>query len=238
MNFINTIYHTFLDALFPLSKTEDTLLSYSPEKAYEKLPPAPPFTGLIVPLPEARSIFAYKDEKVSKLVWNIKYKKSKQAVKIGGYALYRKLTEEVSPFLGRGETSVFVPIPITPQRRRERGFNQCELLLDEIERLSMYDVGHRLAEVEPPQTTRFIFEKDLLIRTRNVSRQTLKNRSERSESAKDIFAVNKEVTEMIRGESGIVIIDDVITTGSTMHEAIETLKKAGFERVYGLSLAH
>jgi predicted amidophosphoribosyltransferase len=39
-------------------------------------------------------------------------------------------------------------------------------------------------------------------------------------------------------ESFVIIIDDVITTGSTMKEAVLTLRSAGFANVYGLSVAH
>lgn len=239
MSIFRTIRDTIIEALFPLSRAEKELFSLSPERALNVLPAAP-----TVPIGNAISIFAYKDERVAKLVWNIKYKKSKQAVEIGGYALWWVLGEIGSLRHGfeprnrekpeRSDLFTIIPMPITPRRRKERGFNQCELLVDEIARLD--------------REGRFTIEKELLRRVHHASRQTLKDRKDRLESAKGIFAVDEETaaryrdpTSPYRGEVGsrsVIIIDDVITTGSTMKEAIETLKDAGFTRVTGLSLAH
>lgn len=214
---LNTLYSTVVEALFPLSKTEQELLSYSPEEAYSKLPPAPS-----VPLTDAHALFAYKDERVAKLIWNVKYKKSAKAAEIGGYALYKKLLELQLP-----NGTVLLPMPITPRRRRERGFNQCELLLDEVQKLN--SDGH------------FEIRKDMLIRTQHSSRQTLKGRAERLESAKGIFEVDARVLQITaedRVSKTIVVIDDVITTGSTIQEAVNSLKASGFQRVIGISVAH
>ena len=88
MSLIQRLYAVLLDALFPLSPEERILFSYSPEKAYLELPRAPRPMN-----PDMTSIFAYKDERVAKLIWNIKYKKSKHALAVGGYAMYRELRE-------------------------------------------------------------------------------------------------------------------------------------------------
>lgn len=214
MPIINTLYKMVLDALFPMSKAEVELFEFTKEGAYAKLPPAP-----APPIPDVESIFAYKDERVAKLVWNIKYNKSSQALNIGGYALYQKLIEKYRPF----QPIVIAPMPITPRRRRERGFNQCELLALEMKK---FDAGNQ-----------FTVRADLLLRTHHLSRQTLKSRGERLESAQGIFSVNEKVAGEITGAT-IIVIDDVITTGSTMKEAVGTIRKAGFKNVYGLSLAH
>lgn len=227
MSLFHRLYITFLDALFPVSAVEQKLFSYSTEEAYILLPRAPATP------PDMYSIFAYKDDLVAKLIWNIKYKKSVRAVKIGGYALYQALHRLGLPSLparptlaGLAGPTILIPMPITPQRRRERGFNQCELLVDEIERLDT--------------NKHFTIKKDLLIRTQHTSRQTLKSREERLEDAKGIFEVQRGSTSLPATRQGctLLIIDDVITTGSTMKEAIETLKSSGFTDVKGLSLAH
>lgn len=216
MQFIDSIWQIILESLFPLSKEERELLSWTPQQAREKLPAAPE-----PQLERCRSIFAYKDERVRKLIWNIKYKKSAYATSIGGYALYHSLPRRAmaSPLLS---PVIIIPMPITVRRRRERGFNQCELLADEMKRL---DAGNRLT-----------LEKNLLIRVQHAARQTLKTRDERLESAQGIFALNETVS--ISKDATIIVIDDVITTGSTMKSALEILHAGGFEKVSGLSLAH
>ena len=160
------------------------------------------------------------------MVWNIKYKRSRHAVAVGGHALWRSLAENVS-----GSPIIILPMPITQKRRRERGYNQCELLLDEMKQLSS-------------ENENFLFEKDLLIRTHHAARQTLKDRADRVESAKGIFGVNGKALEKYLvanpefKKMPIIVIDDVITTGSTTREAIDVLKRAGFEDVRAISIAH
>lgn len=246
MNILKKLGTTVLDALFPLSSAEQELFLLSPEAALQELGRAPDYSGLAVPLPGARSVFAYKDERVAKLVWNIKYKRSALAVKIGGYALWHEFSESHNSDAS-ATTILIIPIPITAQRRRERGYNQCELLIDEVERLLKEQID--LSLVPNAERIHYVFEKNLLIRTHHAARQTLKGREDRVESAQGIFGVDEKAIERlginILKDSGtaiekvrVIMVDDVITTGSTMHEAIETLKKAGFEDVRALSLAH
>jgi len=226
MFLISTLYKTVLDALFPLSDAEQEMLSLSPKEALEKLPVAPDYSGLAVNLPNTQSVFAYKDERVAKMIWHIKYKKSAHAVRIGGYALWRILSPK-RPENSLPPPVIVVPMPITHQRRKERGYNQCELLTDEMDRLE-----------QTVNSARFIVRKDILFRAHHASRQTLKGRHDRIESAKGIFEIKAGVVLPELLQSRVIVIDDVITTGSTMYEAIETLKKAGFSNVRAISLAH
>ena len=182
-----------------------------------------------MPIPEATSIFHYKDERVSRLVWAIKYKKSLKGASLAAHSLYRILSsfESVIP---EGMRMLIIPMPIAKARRRERGYNQCELILNEIEKSDSQKF--------------FIFNKNLLERVRHTSRQTLKDRRERLESIQAIFAVNEKALAALANTNPnlngffVVVIDDVITTGSTMRDAIGTLRNAGFKNTYGLSFAH
>ncbi len=230
MRILRFLYTIFLDSIFPLSKAEKVIFALPPEKAYLDFPRAPRS-----PVQNTHSVFAYKDECVTKLIWNIKYKKVSHSIAIGGYALYQELKNSaVNAGKSHGDFPLIViPMPITQRRRNERGFNQCELLTDEIGRL---DTKHL-----------FSIRTDMLERVHHTSRQTLKDREERLESAKGVFEMNEKMLEKLK-DSGwkegslkntmVVMVDDVITTGSTMQEAMETIRKAGFKNVFGLSLAH
>ncbi len=70
----------------------------------------------------------------------------------------------------------------------------------------------------------------------------MKNRKDRLENTAHIFSVNDKILEKYSHNgitnTTIIVIDDVITTGSTMNEAIKTLKEVGFKKVIGLSIAH
>lgn len=207
----------------------------NPEQALRELPSAPPYDASVVPLLNTRSVLAYKDEQVSKLVWCIKYKKNAHAVEIGGYILWKALCDLAASEHARNSNLLYIILstPITAKRRRERGYNQCELILDEIQRL---DALHG-------QNSSFIFEKNLLIRTKHMNRQTLKGRDERLKNAAGIFGVDETVgAKFMQEQAGkrlrLIVIDDVITTGSTLKAALDALTEAGFGDVCGLSIAH
>lgn len=225
MSIIRTLYKTVLDALFPISKAEEEVLSMDARTTFARLPRAKNF-----PIREATSIFSYKDELVWRLIWCIKYKRSLRASHIAAYSIFKTLTI----YLQAASPIILIPMPISSRRRRERGFNQCELIIDELEKI-----------VNKSNTKDIIIIRDLLLRTRHKSRQTLKDRHDRLENTHEIFAVDASVAIKIQDLIGrstpnhlILIIDDVITTGSTILEAINLLRKNGLTQTFGLSVAH
>ncbi|MES3030898.1 MAG: hypothetical protein V4697_00615 [Patescibacteria group bacterium] len=202
------LFHYILDFIFPPSREELALRALSPREFSLKSPRAPQ-----AEFPFISSCLSYKDPLVRELVWQIKYKKNQHALELAGYALYTELQKIPSSI-------VLIPIPISKKRRKERGYNQCELLIEEILKL---DTEKRIS-------------KDFLILTRpkHQERQTDKNREERIHNAQHIFsAVKQDGTQKT-----LVIIDDVTTTGSTLREAREVLLQAGYTDVRGLTIAH
>jgi len=195
-----------IDMLFPLSPEEIELESFTPSTAL---------------VPNMRAVFAYADPRVKRLIWAIKYKKSAHAIDIAGYALANALSNT-------HVEAIIIPLPMTARRRRERGFDQCDLLVDSVQKSLQKHAGENSA------TVNVTVRKDILVRTAHASRQTLKNRAARIESAHGIFKAHMTFS----GQTPIIVIDDVITTGSTMNEAIDALKNAGYENVTGLSVAH
>ena len=121
-------------------------------------------------------------------------------------------------------------MPISSKRRRERGFNQCELLLEELKKLDIEN--------------KFTYTNKLLERKRHTARQTLKDKSGRRENVEGLFNVNEKTLEKIKllhpelMQAFVLIIDDVVTTGSTIEEAIKIMRNAGFKNAWGLSVAH
>lgn len=228
MHFISVIYRTILESLFPYSQAEKELFSYTPEDAYRVLPPAPKYTDWI---PNSFSIFRYKDERVAKMIWNIKYKKSKQAVRIAGYALYQQLQKTKVNTLNEQTNTIIIPIPITAKRRKERGYNQVELLVDEVYLLDKEKL--------------FSIRKDILVRSIHTERQTLKNRYERLQYGQDIFSINNNLLKSMPDQElnklkkmQLIVVDDVITTGSTIKEAMNALRNSGFNNIRVISVAH
>jgi competence protein ComFC len=111
---------------------------------------------------------------------------------------------------------VMVPVPLHPTRQRERGFNQASLL----------------AESLSAQTA--IRSKPVLERIRYTTTQTALDRSERMENLRNAFRLRKNTD--VRGLR-VLLIDDVLTTGSTLSECARVLKRAGAISVHAATAA-
>lgn len=110
-----------------------------------------------------------------------------------------------------------VSIPASRMRYNWRGFNQA------------YEIGKLISE-----KTGWKFLPDLLIK-RNTKTQTGLKKEERLKNLKGAFYVSSKGN--LSKDSPILLFDDVWTTGSTMNEVANVLKKAGFTRVEGLTIA-
>ena len=109
-------------------------------------------------------------------------------------------------------------VPMHPRRRRERGYNQAELLARQVSRRCglSYDGG-------------------LLVRTRPVNPQAGAN-SAAARVANVTDSVALADGQDVAGKR-VILVDDVATTGSTLQTCAEALKAAGAESVWGLTLA-
>ena len=112
---------------------------------------------------------------------------------------------------------MLMPVPLHPQRLREREFNQSAWLAHSLSR--HMNIQLILGE---------------LIRNRPTVPQTLLPKKDRLANLRRAFAVVHP--ERIKGKT-ILIIDDVMTTGTTLHECAKALRRAGSGPVYGLTLA-
>jgi competence protein ComFC len=109
-----------------------------------------------------------------------------------------------------------VPVPLHPTRERERGFNQAALLAE------------RLA------ASAAIPLRPALDRIRYTTTQTAYDRAERMENLHGAFRLRKK--EDVRGLH-VLLIDDVLTTGSTLSECARILRAAGAVSVHAATAA-
>lgn len=107
-----------------------------------------------------------------------------------------------------------VPVPLHRTRRRERGYNQAELL------------AVRLGELTGIPVT-----ANVLRRIRPTPSQTKLGRAERMKNVHDAFALVD--AHPIAGRC-LLLVDDVYTTGATLNECARVLRAAGAASVYGL----
>jgi ComF family protein len=112
------------------------------------------------------------------------------------------------------------PIPLSKKRLRDRGFNQAFFLCKYFQKFLTLPIS------------------DFIIRVKDTKSQAeLKNKRERYNNLRGAFKINDHGhPELILG-SRIVLVDDVITSGSTVKEAAKILKKFGAIKIYILALA-
>jgi competence protein ComFC len=109
-----------------------------------------------------------------------------------------------------------VPVPLHPARRRERGFNQADLLAELLSRRTSIPL------------------QPVLQRVRYTKTQTAFDRAERMENLRNAFRLRKNAT--VQGYR-VLLIDDVLTTGSTLSECARVLKVAGAVSVHAATAA-
>ncbi len=169
------------------------------------------------------SLFSYKDPLVRTLIWQIKYKRDKKLIDAVGKLLYEAILADLGEkkfFIS--DRIILIPIPMSTSRRKERGFNQTEEIAEVI--IKMDD--EKILE----------YTSVTLIKTKETSSQTkTKSKRERLENLKNSFSVTEK--EKVTNKT-IILIDDVITTGSTISEARRVLKEAGAKEIYAYTIAH
>lgn len=116
------------------------------------------------------------------------------------------------PELGAFGCDAMVPVPLWPRRERKRGYNQSALLAV---------AGARLQSEAPP------LRPDILRRIRDTGSQTLLSAAERRKNVRGAFRAAEEAKGL-----RILLIDDVVTTGSTLSACAEALRAAGARAVY------
>src|SRR5947208_11529744 len=114
------------------------------------------------------------------------------------------------------EFDMIVPVPLHPARQRERGFNQANLLAELL-----------TAQISIPS-------KPVLKRVRYTTTQTALDRAERMENLHNAFRLRRNAN--VRGLR-VLLIDDVLTTGSTHTECTHILKRSGAISVHAATAA-
>jgi ComF family protein len=113
----------------------------------------------------------------------------------------------------RGAPSLIVPVPLSGQRLRERGYNQAWLLASQL--------GQQL---QRPALA------DGLLKVRHTERLMSLDAHEREDHIRGAYAVNQAHRRLIENRH-VAVVDDVLTTGATLNEVARTLWLAGASEV-------
>lgn len=161
--------------------------------------------------------YIYYDPKggIAEIIYDFKYHHNRFAA----YDMGKKFGLELNQSGLFSDADYLIPVPLTPKRCHARGYNQSIELC-----LGISAVTH------------IPIIKDALIRTHFHLSQTQLSRYERIENVSGAFKLNHEVSASLVGKH-VVLVDDVITTGSTTIECTKTLKQIPDIRVTIISLA-
>ncbi len=128
-----------------------------------------------------------------------------------------RLTELVKTEGAALTADVVVPVPLHPQRERERGYNQAALLSKPLAK--RLQLPHRAV---------------LLMRTRARPDKQVLSLEERWASVRGAFATRPgSQVDNLR----VLLVDDVLTTGATLDACARALREAGAKSVFGLTIA-
>ena len=154
------------------------------------------------------TLLSYRNPAVEDCIRAVKYDDSVHAAELLAEALSEYLREEIAQIHSFSSKPVLlVPVPLHPLRHHERGFNQIERVLARL-------------PTEFHDGTLARLSTDALVRVRPTAQPTHLTRAERLLTMKGAFAVH-HIDAVLYAH--VILIDDVVTTGATLAEAVRPL---------------
>lgn len=159
-----------------------------------------------------------RDERTLEIIHRLKYGRELHLAKdLGRLAAEAFADPRLAPALA--ENWPLVPVPLHRKRFQHRHFNQAE----EISRVLSAHTGLPVVRV--------------LSRIRATEHQTALTRSQRLENLRGAFVITAAGRRRIeQSPAGAVLVDDVLTTGSTVDECAKILRRAGFQKVVAVTV--
>ncbi len=156
------------------------------------------------------AVFEYKN--ISSAIYRFKYKGRQEYAVFFGRCMAKKLEGKLKQW----KAEALIPVPAHPSRKRQRGYNQAELLAREISARTGIPVY-----------------SDIVKRWKKTAPQKDLDDIQRQNNLKRAFKIYKNDVKL----NTIVIIDDIYTTGSTIDTMTAVLQAAGIKNVYFAALA-
>ena len=155
------------------------------------------------------ALYSYKEMRDS--IYQFKSKGRSEYAKFYAQDICRNLREEIDMM----EAQALIPVPLHPSRERERGYNQSQVLAQELSRQLgipvRSDIVKRVQKTVPQK------ELDELGRQNNLKRA---------------FFIGTDVVKLKK----VIVVDDVYTTGSTVDAVAKELKAHGVGKVFFITL--
>lgn len=156
------------------------------------------------------AVFGY-DEVMRRSISMFKYHNRREYARFYAEEMYGQYAH----FLERANPDVILPIPVHKQKKRQRGFNQAELVAKELGKITgiPVDCGY-------------------LVRKEKTTPQKELTRQQRKSNLKEAFGLSRQED----GYERVLLIDDIYTTGATMDAVSEILKENQTKIIYFLTI--
>lgn len=149
---------------------------------------------------------------VSKAIYQFKFHNKRYYAEI----FARELAHEYEGWIRDRGIEELIPVPLHPSRRRMRGYNQAELLAKELSK-----------ELQIPAA------KNVVFRVRRTKPQKQLDDRGREQNLQGAFGISRQW----KAPASVLVVDDIYTTGSTIHKISKLLIRAGVEKVYFLTIS-
>ena len=149
---------------------------------------------------------------VNQSIYQFKYHNQRRYGELYSQELVKNFQKEIR----RWNPDVIIPVPLHRARRRKRGYNQAQILAENLGRMLCIPVDSKS-----------------LARRKKTSPQKKLGHNERKKKLKNAFAV----TPAFRSVRKVLLVDDIYTTGNTLDAAAKALKEKGVEKVYFLTIS-
>ena len=146
----------------------------------------------------------------------IKYKFGEQNYRYKAFANFMIKDKKICGFLKKYD--IIIPVPISKTRKRQRGYNQSELIIKECTKL---DKDIKVCT-------------NILYKIKNTKPQSSLNKEQRKINIQGAYIIKNN--EIINNKK-ILLFDDIYTTGSTLEECAKVLRQAGAYEVSVLTFA-
>ncbi len=182
----------------------------------------------------AYSFFAYRHPTIRSMIWRLKYRGDKSVATLFAKRIHDQLCEELAELAEWKDFKkpLLIAIPVTKRKLRIRGFNQSAAICK------------ALADIDEGRFFHYI--PNVLYKIKDTKSQArVKDKLSRLQNLKDSFVV-KDISGNRNNGSGknvlldqnVILLDDVLTTGSTLTEASRILRNSGARNIIWVVVAH
>ena len=162
---------------------------------------------------QVRSVIEYNDFS-KKIITSFKFNDNFRLIK-----LFKSWFKYTLSTVNYNDIKLIVPVPLHKSKLKMRGFNQSSILAKIISKISGIN-----------------YKSNILIKIKNTENQSDLSKRLREKNLNGAFSVNARYNKLIEGQK-VLLIDDIITTGSTVNECSKTLLSNGAKEIIVISLA-